>query len=531
MGEWRALVFLLLVSFTARFADLSYPTFTADEARTAYRGFTIATEGKDEFGRVYPMVFNGSQDYQLPTASYLTALGVSIFGKSDLGARFPFIVIGTAIVFLVYKIGLFLFDNKKGAFYSALLAASSPPLIFLSRVPNEIIILTFLFSLLFYLLVKEKLNPVTFLLSGVLLFTSKYAWFILPPFVFLTLFFCREGLHLREKIKISVFILLISVAAAGLFLQIPQSGRSLTENNFTLLSDITIKNGVNRLRGQGIESGWPAITGKIFFNKLTMFPVGFLHWFSNISPNVYFGQLDLSGKFSFLGLGAWAKFLIFPAAYGLYILIKGQQKKLKLILLYIPILTFPALFVYPNFSPELVILTLPFTSFVIAFGLLQMRKKWVAFILFFTIAEVMINLIYKAPDIKNTNNLRPSWIKQIVTDVQTQSKSNQVILSDDLVSDTAPYIGWYSDFIPSQGYLNVGFPYRVRQSLMGNIVLQGYSEEIDLCGTREKRSFFLSLKTLKMMGERIDIKSLKPDYLDGLQNPAVYHLHYEVCLE
>lgn len=525
------LLLLVILALIFRMVDISFPAFTADEARVAYRGFTLATEGRDEFGRVYPLIFNGSQDYQLPAVSYVTASSIFVFGKSDLGARLPFIAIGIALVLLVYRIG-FLLLGKKGAFYSALLIAFSPPLIFLSRVPNETILLVFLFSLLFYLIIRGKVNwIVLFLLSGVSLLTSKYAWFILPPFVFITLFFYGDKLRLKEKIRVAVSVLLLSIVAAALFLQVPQSGRSLMENNFILLTDITIQNGVNRLRGQGIESGWPAISGKVFFNKLTIFPVGFLHWLSNISPNVYFGQLDSSGKFSFLGLGAWAKFLIFPAMYGLYILVREQQKKLIVILPYIPILTFPALFIYPDFSPELVVLTLPLMAFVIAFGLLQMRRNWAIIILFLMIVEVSINILYKTPDIKNTNNLRPYWIKKVVIDAQTQSKSNQVILSDDLVSDISPYIGWYSDFIPSQGYLNVEFPYRVRQSLIGNIVLQGYNEEIDLCGTRERRTFFLSPKTLKMMEARIDIKNLKPDYFDGLQKPAVYRLPYEVCLE
>lgn len=522
---------LLLLALVLRIADINFPVFTDDEARIAYRGFVIATEGKDEFGRGYPLIFNGSLDYQLPVTSYLTAFGIFVFGKSDVGARIPFILVGTALIFVVYKIGLIILGNKKGAVYSALLIAFSPPLIFLSRTPNEIIILAFLFPLLFYLLVKKKLNPVTFFLTGVLLLTSKFAWFILPPFVFITLFFYREDLQLIEKIKVSAITLLLSIAAAALFLQVPQSGRSLMENNFTLLTDITIQNGVNRLRGQGIESGWPAVFGKIFYNKLTIFPVGFLHWLSNISPNVYFGQIDLSGKFSFLGIGAWAKFLIFPAFFGLYLLAKEHQKQLKLMLLYALILTSPAFFIYPDFSPMLVVLTLPFTTFIIAAGLLRMKFNWAAAVIIFMVVEVMANLLFKTPDIKNTNTLRPWWVKQIVTDVQAQSEDTTVVLSDDLVPDISPYIGWYTDLDPKDGYSNVGFPYRVRQRNLGNIILQGYDEEVNLCSTKAERTFFLSPKTLKMMEEKLDIKELEPDYYDGLQKPAVFRLPYKVCLK
>ena len=149
---------LILVAIMLRSLDISYPAFTPDEARITYRGFTLATTGEDELGRRFPLIFNGAEDYQFPLVSYITSLGVLIFGKSDLGVRIPFVLIGVVLIFLTYKNALFLTGDKKFGYLASLLVAFSPPLIFLSKIPNETIVLTTLITFLFYLLTREKMN-------------------------------------------------------------------------------------------------------------------------------------------------------------------------------------------------------------------------------------------------------------------------------------------------------------------------------------------------------------------------------------
>ncbi len=526
------LLILIVAALLLRSFDISYPVFTPDEARIAYRGFTLASTGEDELGRRFPLIFNGAEDFQFPLVSYITSLGVLVFGKSDLGARLPFVLIGVVLVFLTYKNALFLTGDKKFGYLASLLVAFSPPLVFLSKVPNETIILTTLISLLFFSLTREKINLFLVGLTAVAaLLTSKFALFLIAPVVLVTLLFYGESVKFKDRIKVFLLTLIFSLVVITVFLQIPQSSRSLMENNFTLFNDITIQNGVNRLRGQGIESGWPEISGKIFFNKLSIIPVGFLHWLSNISPNVYFGQIDPSGKFSILGMGAWAKILIIPFLYGLFILIRRGQEKILPVLLYIPLLTIPSFLIYPLLSPQLVVLTLPFMVFVIALGLSKIKKGWMMLFMTLMILEVLVNFVYKSTDIKNTNNIRPAWVEEIVVDVFNESKTHEVLLSDDLVSDIFPYIGWYSDYMPSSESAANDFPYRFTERNPENIILQGYDEEINLCGTRKERTFFLSRKTVKLMSEKVNIKNLKADYFDNLGGPVVYYLPYEVCLK
>src|SRR3989344_5903755 len=95
---------LLIFVFLLGIINFSFPAFTSDEARIAYRAFALSNYGKDELGRNWPLVFNSQIDYQLPATSYLAALGVFLFGINDFWVRIPFNILGLGIIFLTYKI-------------------------------------------------------------------------------------------------------------------------------------------------------------------------------------------------------------------------------------------------------------------------------------------------------------------------------------------------------------------------------------------------------------------------------------------
>src|SRR3990167_3269495 len=174
-------VFILVVlALFLRIFNFSFPAFTTDEARIAYRGYVLYTSGVDELGRKFPYLFNSLDDYQLPLISYISTLGAGIFGKSELGTRIPFIIMGLILMLLTYKVATQLSREKTFHFLSAFIVATSPGLIFVSKIPNESIVLTTLFLLLFYLLNKDRRNLLLILLTIILLiFTSKFSWFIL----------------------------------------------------------------------------------------------------------------------------------------------------------------------------------------------------------------------------------------------------------------------------------------------------------------------------------------------------------------
>ena len=519
---------LLLGAFIVRLLPVDFPKFTFDEARVATRGNTLTETGKDELGRQFPFIFNSSQDYQLPVVSYITAIGELIFGKSEFGARIPFIFIGTLLVLLTYKIAKSFSQNYLFWYISAFVVAFSPGLIFLSKEPNETGVLTFIFALLFYLLIYKKNLLFVIPVMIISLLTSKQAWFILLPFTFFTVIFYQKFRSKREKIKLVGFAVIIVLLTFVLFLTIPQAKRSLLENNFSLFSNLTISNGIDKLRGQGIQSGWPPFIDRFLFNKAFYLIVGFLHWLSNIRPAVYFGQFDNSGQVNYSYLGAWAKILFIPFSLGLYFLIrKGDQQK-KSLLLFFLILTFPSFFIYPNASLEIVALTLPFMALIISFGLEQLNKKFTIMILLLMITEVVINIYNFTPEYRNTTVSRPTWAARVAHDISEKSKLYQTAFSDYIVFDIVPFLEWYTSINPQLGFLQINFPYKYRQYKLADIKIVGLDESFTTCSKDGHMEIFISKQSLSKIQHKLDINVVKT-YQDSNGEDKAYLIE-NVCI-
>lgn len=523
----KKIIILIVIALFLWFLNFSFPAFTTNEARVALQGHLLSQGGVDELGRRFPYLFNSLDDYQLPLVSYISALGALFLPKSDLAARLPFVIVGLALVLLTFKVAFQISKDKYIGFLSAFIVATSPVLIFISRIPNEPIVLTCLFLLLFYLLNKNRLNLVLFFLTIILLIlTSKFAWFILVPFVIYTVFIYRNTLNLRDKLKLSLISLTFVFLSFTFFLQVPQGIRSLSENNLSLFSDITIKNGINKIRGQGRESGWSPVLGQILVNKSYFLVAGGLHWLSNIQPAVFFSKFDKDGNLGFAGMGAFPKAAIIPALFGIVFLIR--EKKIK-ILLYPLILTWPAALIYPKFSPEIVILTLPFVSFAVAFGLFHLKKILASIVVTLMMVELLVNFLFLSPQIKSTNDLRPNWIKSVVEDAYHLSNSSKVLMSDDIIEDSASFIFWYTDLNPKEAFLNIPYPYKVRQVNLGNIKLVGASDSFRNCSLGEIIKFFSSARDLER-AEDLNSANVTKTYLNSKSEVVAYFIESGVCI-
>lgn len=528
MGK-KKLILIIFVGFFLRLINLNFPNFSTEEARIAFRGYTLVAEGKDELGRSFPLIFNSLEDYQLPITSYLTAGGILFFGKSDLGVRLPFILIGTFSIWLTYLVASIFNTSQKFRLFAAFIVAFSPVLIFLSRVPNETILLTFFFLLLFYVLTRENFNLSIIIVCFILLLlTSKIAWFTLFPFTAFSLFFLRRDLSIKSKLAVGISLLL-TLSTIFIFLRIPQSVRSLMENNFPIFSDITIKNGINILRGQGIESGWPPFLERILFNKTHFLFIGFLHWLSNLQPSIFFSQFDESGKFGLVNLGAWQKILIIPLIVSLFHIIRKGSIKLNLLSGYFLIFTYPLLFIYPHSAPNMLVPFLPLMSLIIAFGITNLGKRLGLVLSIIMILEVIVNLSFLQSQIKNTNSLRPIWIKKIVEESFFLSQKQTVALSDDITSDIIPFFELYTPIKSISKFSQIDFPYKFRQYEADNIKLIGSDNKFRSCGKDEKVVLVLSNRDLSKVQSEFDIH-IEKTYQDSLNENTAYRLKSSVCI-
>ena len=512
---------LIIVVFIIRVFPINFPSFTADEARIAFRGYTLATTGRDELGRSWPLLFNSLDDYELPVVSYLAAAGELIFGKNEFGVRIPFILIGLALVLLTYKIAKLLNPKLFFQVTAAMIVAFSPALIFLSKIPNEAVVLTFVFALLFYLLISHKNLFLIMMTMIISIFTSKLAWFILIPFLFFTV--------KQRKLILLTFGIAIVFAVLVFFLMIPQAKRSLAENNLSIFSSVTISNGINKLRGQGIQSGWPNYLERALFNKLDFFMVGFLHWLSQLSPVTIFGRFDELGRLNFSSIGAFTKVLLIPFIAGLFFLIKkGDRKNQAIIFLWL-VLTFPAMFVYPSLSLELVVITLPFMALVIALGMQNFSKIMIGLIVILVAIELILNLIDLSPQKKMTTFLRPGWVKDLSLDISRELKTNKIALSDNINSDIVPLFEWYAPVIASVGFQPIPWPYKFRQYQLGDIKIIGSQESFTTCGINEKVEIFVSKRDLQKIEVIQSNPKISKIYQDDNGEDRVYLID-NICI-
>lgn len=535
VNKYHAIGLLLILALFIRVFPISFPFLTNDEARIAFRGFVLATSAKDELGRVYPVLFNSLIDYQMPLVSYLAALGEKLLGKSDFGVRIPFILLGVGIVFLQNKIARIFSPRKEFWFVSAAIIGFSPALIFLSKIPNESIVLTFFLAAIFYLLIKSKPNLILIFISIILsILSSKSAWFILAPFVMLTLFAFPNNLSKKAKINISILCLLASFFSMMIFWQIPQGQRSLFENNFPIFADVTIKNGINQLRGQGLEITSQPILEKVLFNKAHVLTVGILHWLSQLGPSTLFGQFDSSNLVGFINKGALAKILIIPFGIGLFSIIRRGDRKYRLLLIYPLLLTFPIIFIFPNLNFDFIAATLPFISLIITLGLFNLNRLVRTLILLVMVFEVGVNFFYLDLNIKSTNSDRPGWIKPIVEEGYHLSQEYKVAYSDDITSDIAPFIQWYTPLNPEGGFLDIPFPYKFRQTQISNITIIGSERVFYKCSFDKPTYIIASKRDVKEIKRWLNVKTeeitLKV-YKDNLGVDVAYFFEPTICVQ
>lgn len=523
----KIIIVFLVFAFIVRVIPLQFPAFSADEARVAFRAYALSTTGRDELGRSLPFLFNSLEDYQLPVVAYITAVGVLIFGKTDLGVRLPFILIGTALIFLIYKLSRYFFEEEHHGFYAVVIVSLSPGLIFFSKFPNEFIVATFLILLLIIQILNEKVSKLRILIIILLmLLTSKMLWFILIPVLALSLILSHK---IQKKDKITLLAIgFIPIAAIFFFyLNIPQGIRSAVENNFLIFNDINVKNGIEKLRSQ-IAPGWPSFFDRILFNKAYLVLIGIFHWFSQINLSRLFTELDSTGNFGFLKSGAFSKIVIIPFLAGLFVLVRGS-KRIKSLLLFILFITFPLAFLYPAEKVGYILPVLPFIALISGLGFKFFDRKITIILVILLILEFVINLLFMNSSVKNANEHRQSWIKQIVEDANIYLANYNVAFSDNIAQDMVPLIEWYTKFDPSGAYENVPYPYKFRQTKILNYRIIGSEDTFRNCSQDKGTYIFATQRDLDKIQRDIEVSPVN-SYKDLLGRDRVYLLPPKICV-
>lgn len=460
------LVFALII----RIWDISLPFFSPGEVRIALRGFYISEELTDELGRRTPLLFNGNKDYEFPATSYLTALGIKLLGKNDYGVRVPFIILGVAWIFLLYKVGQEVFRDNLSANLMSFIAAISPVTVFLSKIPNEFVISWFLLTIFFFLLLKEKLHFFLILSVVILLFlSSKNFLFITFLLITFILWFKSKGKIFDDKKSLSIVVasLIVTIFALALFFNIPQAVRSLAENNLTLFTNPDNQTNLNVLRGHGLKEGVNPTLEKLLFNKLSLLGLGVINYLNYFNPVNYFGNIN-DGHINYSNFGLLPKAIIVPFILGVYYILKFKRSA---IFLFISALFFlNGLFVFPDKNVGVSLNSIPFILLIAASGIKNTKKFINIAVLFLVILEAFLLFSSSGVEAKKVEKIRSSWIVPIVEDVYKSSKLEPTYVSDDLVDNLDSYLSWFTNIklIDEKNSL-IKFPYKYNSELKENI--------------------------------------------------------------
>ena len=76
--------------------------FTWDEAALGYNAYSLLKTGRDEYGKILPIVLKSFGDYKPGLYAYFTVPNVAILGLNEFATRLPSAIFGTLTILVVY---------------------------------------------------------------------------------------------------------------------------------------------------------------------------------------------------------------------------------------------------------------------------------------------------------------------------------------------------------------------------------------------------------------------------------------------
>ena len=76
--------------------------FTWDEAAHGYNAYSLLKTGRDEYGKILPLVLKSFGDYKPGLYTYFAVPSIGLFGLNEFATRLPSAVFGTLLVAVIY---------------------------------------------------------------------------------------------------------------------------------------------------------------------------------------------------------------------------------------------------------------------------------------------------------------------------------------------------------------------------------------------------------------------------------------------
>lgn len=207
------LVLIVLLGVSLRFWQLGQVPISPDwdEAALGYNAYSILQTGRDEYGKLLPIVLRSFDDYKPALYAYLSMPSVLLFGLSTFAVRLPSAISGVIAVIALFFLVKELFKKDSIALLAALFLAISPWHIQFSRIAFESSVGLCLNILSVLAFVRGLRNPWFFSVSAILAGLSIYVYqsekvFIPILFLALIVIYRKELLYLPKKYILLAFI-------------------------------------------------------------------------------------------------------------------------------------------------------------------------------------------------------------------------------------------------------------------------------------------------------------------------------------
>jgi 4-amino-4-deoxy-L-arabinose transferase-like glycosyltransferase len=416
----RILALIFVLALFLRVWNLSTipEAIDEDEMALGYYGYSLITNGTDEYGNKFPLYFESAGDYKYGLYSYFAALPIGLFGLNPFTTRIVAALAGSLSVIAIYFLALEIFNKEKFALLSSFVLAVAPTHIHFSRVAYNnilgalfaIISITFLIR---WLKNGEKKNLLLTLIPFILATLSYQAYRIYMPLVFVFISLVLYKQIPKKRIK-NVFLLVIATVVIVVLSLIPPESRARSQEFYSLAN-------VPKLTEQfteDSEAGIPLLATRMFHNKIVSTSLGFAsRYFSYFDPVFLFVQTTSGTERHSI------------PDVGLFYLIEAPLFLLGLL----------SLFLIVKRGGKLVPLVLLFSAPVAASLVVAQRSTTRAIVIVYAYALIIALGIYSLSNLKNVGKYILGFILIIYL-------ANFSYFSHQYLVHKRYHHPWYSDF-------------------------------------------------------------------------------------
>jgi len=354
--------FVVALAFFLRIYKISNipPSLNWDEVSLGYNAYSVLKTGKDEWGKILPVIFTAYGDYKLPGYIYTLVPFISIFGLNAFAIRLPSVLAGTITVLFTYLTVLELFSNNQlnqkekrnvlnhdfisegkiniVAFTASLLVVIEPWSLFLSRPAFEANLALCFFVIAVYLFLRSihtiKYLPPSILFFGLTVWTYNSYRIFTPLFiVFLTILYRKELLFaIKTKQQIIFNVFLFILLFLPMFYQLLIGVGQERYQKVAIVDEGAVGQIVNLRNKYSLNP----LLEKLFFNRPVYFTGSFIkNWITFYSDKFLYSQGGTNYQFSVPGFGLLYPINIIFLVIGIIYLFVKRANKSSMVLLFI----------------------------------------------------------------------------------------------------------------------------------------------------------------------------------------------------